>query len=65
MEQILMPLFGALAIGAAVYAVYNGNIACGFPDSMVEQAKPYFKKSYVSLGCMLLFIAIAICFTGR
>ena len=51
-------LFGIVALGCAVIAVYNMLSALAFPKSMVDEAWPYAKKSYIFLGLTLLFMAV-------
>jgi hypothetical protein len=56
--HFLGAISGIASIILAGASVANGLIACAYPDSMAEEAKPYFKKSYILLGAMLICIAI-------
>ena len=61
MIEFLHFLGGIFAIVSMILggaAIGNGLIAISYPESMAEEAIPYFKTTYILLGAMLICIAI-------
>lgn len=62
--HVLGSIFGVTGIACAVAAVMNMLIATAFPKSMIDEAWPYAKKTYIFLGLMMVCIVVGVLLTS-
>lgn len=62
--HVLGTIFGVVAIACSVAAVMNMLIATAFPKSMIDEAWPYAKKTYIFLGLGIVFIVVGVLLTS-